>query len=53
VTIHLLDEVSQPISSTAIRQAAATGKQLSRFLEPDVADYIKKTGLYRSGSPQE
>ena len=31
VTIHLLDEVYQPISSTAIRQAAAAGKPLGRF----------------------
>jgi nicotinate-nucleotide adenylyltransferase len=52
-TIHLLDDVSQPISSTAIRQAAADGKSLARFVEPSVADYIKKTGLYKPGFPQE
>jgi nicotinate-nucleotide adenylyltransferase len=48
VTIHLLDEVYQPISSTAIREAAAAGKPLGRFVEPAVADYIKKMGLYKS-----
>jgi len=48
VTIHLLDQVYQPISSTAIRQAAAAGKPLGRFVEPAVADYIKKMGLYKS-----
>lgn len=48
VTIHLLDEVYQPISSTAIRQVAAAGKPLGRFVEPAVADYIKKMGLYKS-----
>src|SRR5208282_4467936 len=48
VNIHLLDEVYQPISSTAIRQAAAAGKPLGRFVEPAVADYIKKVGLYKS-----
>jgi len=48
VTIHLLDEVYQPISSTAIRQAASTGKPLTRFVAPAVADYIKKTGLYKN-----
>jgi len=48
VTIHLLDEVYQPISSTTIREAAAAGKALGRFLEPAVADYIKKVGLYKS-----
>jgi nicotinate-nucleotide adenylyltransferase len=47
VTIHLLDEVYQPISSTVIRQAAAAGKPLTRFVEPAVADYIKKIGLYK------
>jgi nicotinate-nucleotide adenylyltransferase len=48
VTIHLLDQVYQPISSTAVRQAAAAGKPLGRFVEPVVADYIKKMGLYKS-----
>jgi nicotinate-nucleotide adenylyltransferase len=48
VTIHLLDEVYQPVSSTAIREAAAAGKPLGSFLEPAVADYIKKMGLYKS-----
>ena len=47
VTIHLLDEVYQPISSTTIRDAAAAGKPVTRFLEPGVADYIKKVGLYK------
>jgi len=48
VTIHLLDEVYQPISSTTIRESAAAGKPLGRFVEPAVADYIKKMGLYKS-----
>ncbi|MFZ0300431.1 MAG: hypothetical protein WAM13_18925, partial [Candidatus Sulfotelmatobacter sp.] len=48
VTVHLLDQVYQAISSTAIRQAAAGGKPLGRFLEPAVADYIKKVGLYKA-----
>jgi nicotinate-nucleotide adenylyltransferase len=47
VTIHLLDDVYQPISSTAIRQAAVAGKPLGRFVEASVADYIKKAGLYK------
>jgi nicotinate-nucleotide adenylyltransferase len=47
VTIHLLNEVYQPVSSTAIRQAVAAGKPLTRFVEPSVADYIKKTALYK------
>jgi nicotinate-nucleotide adenylyltransferase len=48
VIVHLLDEVYQPISSTTIRQAAASGKPLGRFVEPTVADYIKKMGLYKN-----
>jgi len=48
VTIHLLDQVYQPFSSTAIREAVAAGKPLGRFVDPAVADYIKKTGLYKS-----
>jgi nicotinate-nucleotide adenylyltransferase len=47
VTVHLLDQVYEPISSTATRQAAAAGKALGRFVEPAVADYIKKVGLYK------
>jgi nicotinate-nucleotide adenylyltransferase len=48
VHVHLLDDVYQPISSTAIREAVAAAKPLGRFLEPAVADYIKKMGLYKS-----
>jgi nicotinate-nucleotide adenylyltransferase len=47
VTIHLLDDVYQPVSSTSIREAAAAGKPLARFVEPAVAEYIKKVGLYK------
>src|SRR5580658_2854573 len=46
-TIHLLPDLYQPISSTAIREAAAAGKPLGRFVDPAVADYIKKVGLYK------
>ena len=46
-TIHLLDKVHQPVSATAIRDAAAAGKPLTRLLDASVADYIKKLGLYR------
>ena len=47
-TIHLLDDLHQPASATAIRQAAATGKPLGRFVDAPVAEYIKKVGLYKS-----
>lgn len=47
VTIHLMEDLRQPASATAIREAVATGKPLGRFLDPAVADYIKKMGLYK------
>jgi nicotinate-nucleotide adenylyltransferase len=49
VTVHLLDQVHQAVSATAIREAAAAGKSLARFVEPAVAEYIRKVGLYRDG----
>jgi nicotinate-nucleotide adenylyltransferase len=47
VAVHLLDKIYQPISSTAIRDAAAAGKPLGRFVDAAVGDYIKKMGLYK------
>jgi nicotinate-nucleotide adenylyltransferase len=46
-TVHLLEKVHQPVSATAIRDAAAAGKPLGRLVDAGVADYIKKVGLYR------
>ncbi len=46
-TIHLLDKVHELVSATAIREAAAAGKPLARFVDASVADYIKKMGLYK------
>ena len=46
-TIHLLDDLHQPASATAIRQTAAAGKPLGRFVDAPVAEYIKKVGLYK------
>jgi nicotinate-nucleotide adenylyltransferase len=46
-TVHLLEKVHQPVSATAIRDAAAAGKSLGRLVDASVADYIKKVGLYR------
>ncbi len=47
VTLHLLEGVHQNVSATAIRSAAAQGKPLARWLDPRVAEYVKKVGLYR------
>jgi len=46
VTLHLLEGVNQSVSATAIRAAAGQGKPLARWLDPRVADYIRKHGLY-------
>ena len=47
VTLHLLEGVQQNVSATAIRTAAAQGKPLGRWVEPRVAEYIRKMGLYK------
>ncbi len=47
-TIHLLADLKQAASATAIRQAAAAGKPLGRFVDAGVAEYIRKMGLYRA-----
>jgi len=47
-TIHLLGDLRQPASATAIREAVSAGKSLGRFLDPRVAEYIRKMGLYKS-----
>jgi nicotinate-nucleotide adenylyltransferase len=47
VTIHMLEGVQQNVSGTAIRKAAADGKPMARWLDPRVADYVRKQGLYR------
>lgn len=46
VTVHLLDDVHQNISSTAIRQAIAAKKPIKKFVPESVEEYIKKEGLY-------
>ena len=48
VALHLLEGVHQRVSATAIRAAAEQGKSLARWLDPRVADYVRKHGLYRS-----
>jgi len=46
-TIHLLGDLHQPASATAIRAAVVAGKSLGRLVDAAVADYIRKTGLYK------
>ncbi len=47
VVLHLIADLHQAASATAIRQAAATGKPLGRFVDAPVAEYIRKMGLYK------
>ncbi len=49
VTVHLLDNVHQPVSATAIREAVAARRPLRKFVDPAVEEYIKKMGLYSGG----
>jgi len=46
-TVHLLENAYQDISATRIREAVASGKPLTRYVDQSVAEYIKKTGLYK------
>jgi len=47
-TVHLLENVHQNISATAIRDAVVAKRPLTKFVDSAVAEYIKKVGLYRS-----
>lgn len=58
-TLHLLTDVQEDVSATAIRAAAQGKRSLERYVEPSVAAYIRKMGLYagnaaaRQGPPAE
>ncbi len=45
-TLHMLGDVNQNISATAIREAVAAKKSVGRLVDPAVAVYIKKMELY-------
>ncbi len=47
VNVHLLGGMHSEASATKIRAAVASGKALGRYVDPSVAEYIKKTGLYK------
>jgi nicotinate-nucleotide adenylyltransferase len=49
VTLHLLADVSERVSSTQLRAAAASsGRRLESIVGEPVAEYIRKTRLYRA-----
>jgi nicotinate-nucleotide adenylyltransferase len=47
-TVHLLENVNQPASATAIREAVTAKRASGKFVDEMVAAYIKKTGLYQA-----
>ncbi len=51
-TIHLLGDVAVRVSATQVRSAAQRGRSLARLVDPAVADYIRKTRLYRPASEE-
>jgi nicotinate-nucleotide adenylyltransferase len=46
VTVHFLEDLKVAVSATAIRDAVKAKRPLTKWLTPEVADYIKKMGLY-------
>lgn len=46
-TIHLLEGVAQKVSATQIRSTAGRSRPLDKLVGPQVAEYIRKEGLYR------
>lgn len=46
-TIHLLSGVEEAVSATKVRETLANGRAVARWVDSAVAEYIKKTGLYR------
>lgn len=53
ITLHLLEDVSEKVSSTQLRAAAASsGRRLESLVGDAVAEYIRKTRLYRAAEPK-
>ena len=52
IFLHLLTDVSEKISATQIRKAAQSGRKLDSLVGPAVAEYIRKTGLYKQKQPE-
>ncbi|HWC19846.1 MAG TPA: nicotinate-nucleotide adenylyltransferase [Terriglobales bacterium] len=54
IVLHLLEDVSERVSSTQLRAAAASsGRRLEGYVGDAVAEYIRKTRLYRTGTNTE
>ncbi len=48
VTLHFLSDLDNKTSATAIREAVKTKRPLTKFVDPAVAEYIRKMGLYKT-----
>ena len=46
--VHLLPDVQEKVSATEIRAAARTGRKLDSLVGTEVAEYIRKAGLYKT-----
>ncbi|HZP17688.1 MAG TPA: nicotinate-nucleotide adenylyltransferase [Terriglobales bacterium] len=46
VTLHLLADVNQNVSATAVRSAVSAKRPIRKFVPESVEEYIKKEGLY-------
>jgi len=54
VVLHLLEDVSERVSSTQLRAAvASSGRRLEAYVGDAVAEYIRKTRLYRTAKAAE
>jgi nicotinate-nucleotide adenylyltransferase len=47
VVVHLIDNLNLNISATAIREALARKRPITKWVPESVEEYIKKEGLYR------
>ena len=47
-TLHLVHGVSERISATEVRRAVRSGQRLEGLVDPAVAAYIYRAGLYRA-----
>jgi nicotinate-nucleotide adenylyltransferase len=47
VTLHFLSDLDNKTSATAIREAVKAKRPLTKFVDPTVAEYIRKIGLYK------
>jgi len=48
VTLHFLSDLDNKTSATAIREAVKAKRPLTKFVDPSVAEYIRKMGLYKT-----